>query len=287
MPTEVTLRPTSQDDALARVLSTLRSPRQHSSGTRSTYGYDLYIPNLLVDMLEEQRRSDPQMQRAGTYTYNVTNGSAPYYSAAWNLCLRGILSPGPVHPNPHEPGRLPGGIVVGGGFNLTSFGRNWITDVTGFECVPAEYGRFAHMLAAHAPRFGEGYHHRSQEAARCYQAHTYYACCAMCGAAAESVLLALAVAKKGDEVYVVREYNTANGRGKIERMLTGQRSEHVRQSFTTHTDLIKYWRDSAAHGAGLIIGEDEAFTSLMLLLRLAQFADGRWDELTSNSTGAA
>lgn len=287
MPIEVTLRSVSEDDALARIVSTLRNPRRRDPASRPEYGYDLYIPNLILDILDEQRRSDPQMQRAGTYQMNTKDGSAPFYAAAWNLCLRGVLSPGPVHPNPYDPGKLPGGIVVGGGFNLTSYGRKWVTDVTGFECVPAEYGRFAQMLAAHASRFGDGYHSRSQEAARCYQAHAYYACCAMCGAAAESILIALAIAKRGDETYVIREYNTANGRGKLERMLTGQRSEHVRQNFTTYMDLIKYWRDSAAHGAGLAIGEDEAFTSLMLLLRLAQFADGRWDELTSNSSEAA
>jgi hypothetical protein len=37
--------------------------------------------------------------------------------------------------------------------------------------------------------------------------------------------------------------------------------------------LLTYWRNEAAHGRASEIGETEAFTSLMLLLRLARFAD--------------
>ena len=234
----------------ARIISALRNPRRRDPGREPEYGYDLYIPSLLYDLLGEQRRSEPHMQGAGAYLMNTKDNSGPFYTAAWTLCLRGVLLPGAVHPNPSDSGRPPTGIVLGGGFNLTGFGKKWLADTSGFECVPAEYGRFAQILAAHSNRFGAGYHSRSQEAARCYQAHAYFACCVMCGAAAESVLLALAIAKRGDEDYVLREYNTASGRSKVERMLTGQRSEHVRQTFTTYMELIKYWRDTAAHGVG-------------------------------------
>ena len=45
----------------------------------------------------------------------------------------------------------------------------------------------------------------------CYQAQTYLATCTMCGAAAESILLALAIAHSGSEARVLAEYATANG----------------------------------------------------------------------------
>jgi hypothetical protein len=64
-------------------------------------------------------------------------------------------------------------------------------------------------------------------------------------------------------------------------MLVGQRTGQVKQDFTTFMSLLKYWRDESAHGASISIQEEEAFTSLLLLLRLAQFADSRWQELTT------
>ena len=38
-------------------------------------------------------------------------------------------------------------------------------------------------------------------------------------------------------------------------------------------ELLKYWRDEAAHGPASNISEAEAFTSPMLLMRLARYAD--------------
>jgi hypothetical protein len=178
------------------------------------------------------------------------------------------------------------GVIIGGGFNLTSYGRAWLIDTSGFECVPSEYGRFAAMPAGHSQRFGHGYHSRAQEAARCYQAHAYYACCTMCGAAAESITLALAIAKSGDEERVLRDYNTMGGRGKVERLLTSQIRDHLKHSLTIYMDLLRYWRDSAAHGLSVDVGEEEAFTSLMLLLRLAQFGDSNWGDLTLRSNAS-
>ncbi len=45
--------------------------------------------------------------------------------------------------------------------------------------------------------------------------------------------------------------------------------------------LLKYWRDEAAHGKASNIKEEEAFTSLGLLLRFAMFMDNNWNELTA------
>jgi hypothetical protein len=38
--------------------------------------------------------------------------------------------------------------------------------------------------------------------------------------------------------------------------------------------------DIAAHGDAPIVGEEEAFTRMMLLLRFARFAEERWSDIT-------
>ncbi len=103
----------------------------------------------------------------------------------------------------------------------------------------------------------------------------------MCGASAESILLALATSKKGSQDEILKEYKSANGRSKIENFLIGQQSGQIKQDFITFMSLLKYWRDESAHGTESKIQEEEAFTSLLLLLRFAQFADSKWQTLTT------
>jgi hypothetical protein len=104
----------------------------------------------------------------------------------------------------------------------------------------------------------------------------------MCGAAAESILLAAAIAKSGEED-VLKAYNGANGRSRVQSSLLGQVPEPIRQEFNNLSVLLKYWRDSSAHGRPVSIRDNEAYTSLALLLRLAQFVDENWDRLTSRA----
>jgi hypothetical protein len=223
--------------------------------------------------MNEDRSRNPSGMRS--YQSNPHQAEAtPFYDAVWTLCRNGILRPDPPNPDSN-------GIDSGRGFTVTSYGKKWLNEVSGYECIPAEYGRFSQLLSGHSHRFGDGYHSRSQEAVSCYRAHTYLACCAMCGASAESIMLALAIAKNGSEEAVLREYKSANGRSKIENIVVGQQSGRIKQEFLNFTSLLKYWRDTAAHGARSIIGEEEAFTSMLLLLRFARFADENWDELTT------
>jgi hypothetical protein len=128
-----------------------------------------------------------------------------------------------------------------------------------------EYGRFAELLARHADRFGNAYHARSQEAVRCYQANAYLACCAMCGAAAESILLRIAIAQTGDESRVLKEYRSAGGRGRLERLIGGRLSQPMKESLAHYMDLLKYWRDDSAHGASVMFDEEVAFTANALV----------------------
>lgn len=146
-------------------------------------------------------------------------------------------------------------------------------------------GAFGQLLAARGAKLGAGYAARSQEAVACYQAQSYLACCTMCGAAAESITLALAVSRTaasgGDETAVLAMYRQSRGRAAVERLLTAQRNAHEQRELISFLSLLNYWRDEAAHGAGTAIAEDEANVALLLLLRYAMFADSRWDDLTA------
>jgi hypothetical protein len=141
------------------------------------------------------------------------------------------------------------------------------------------------MLADRASSFGPGFIERSQEAVKAYNALANLACCAMCGAAAESIVLALAIARTGDERKVLNDYAGSGGRGRVERLLIGGQPAHVQEEFHRYVSLLKYWRDSAAHGKAAGITELEAWTSLVLLLRFAIFASDRLETLTAPPPG--
>ena len=143
--------------------------------------------------------------------------------------------------------------------------------------------QYLHLLYGNEPfadRFGPGYHQRAQEAVKCYIAQAHMACCAMCGAAAESILLSAAIAKSGDEEAVLKEYQTAAGRGRVEKRLLGNVKADTRRRFETFTDLLNYWRDTSSHGRTVARSELESFDALSRLLRFSLFVDERWDELT-------
>jgi hypothetical protein len=109
----------------------------------------------------------------------------------------------------------------------------------------------------------------------------------MCGAAAEAILLTLAIARSQDREATLREYRRTNGRTRIENHLTAGQNAFIQSQLTTFTALLKYWRDDASHGDESRLTEPEAFTSMFLLLRFATFAKERWLELTGLSTDGA
>jgi hypothetical protein len=167
------------------------------------------------------------------------------------------------------------------GYSITPYGEQWLAAADESALFPAEPGRFAKMLADAGVRFGPGFVERSQEAVKAYHAHTFLACCAMCGAAAESIVLALAVGKTQDEERVLDMYLSASGRRRVEDSLLGSQPAAVRDEFHRYTTLLKYWRDNSAHGRAVRISEPEAYSSLALLLRFALWAESRWAELTT------
>jgi len=136
------------------------------------------------------------------------------------------------------------------------------------------------MLARFRGTFGDGFHQRAQEAIKCHHSLAYLACCAMCGAAAESLLLAAATAQIGNEAEALKIYLTSGGRRRLEQRLTGTMPGPVPGRFRTLLDLLSYWRDASAHGASTDISEIEAFDAIGRLLRLAHLASDHWTELT-------
>jgi hypothetical protein len=270
MATEIQLPKISEEEALSVILSYLRQANKNSGDLGDMWGYshDLYIPDVVSGYWKQ---SNPN---AGSYKLDTHVNAEPFYDAAWNLCTRGILRPW-VIPN---PGKTP---PMGNGFDLTEYGKEWLKQVSGYETIPSEYGRFSELLKNFSGKFGDGYHVRSQEAVRCYRAHTYLACCVMCGGAAESILLALAIAKTGDEERIIKGYKTNTGRTKLENLLLSHANSHVKSEFPNYMNLLKYWRDESAHGESTNISEGEAFMSLLLLYRFAQFSNDRWTELTT------
>lgn len=253
----------SEDEAYNILIAALRrytAPNHEFDMEKVIYGY----------------ANSYQARGAGNFVYNPCQPTAaPFYSAIWRLCVRGILAPLPDMVNPPH-----GRAVAGARFTVTEYGAKWLSGISEYDCGPSEYGRFSQLLSNHSQRLGDGYHARSQEAVSCYRAQTYLACCAMCGAAAESITLALAIAKKGNEEEVIKDYGGSGGRGKIERFLLANQNGHITKNLPNYTSLLNEWRDVAAHGDAPIVGEEEAFTGLMLLLRFARFADERWSDIT-------
>jgi hypothetical protein len=265
------------DDAIQYIVRYIRERVLPAGGrVESSYGYDLYLRNVIAFYLTETGGVPP-----GTSPWDATHTAAPVISpmfatAAWSLCRRGFLRPGirDLRGQATDEGGS------GFGFALLPAGREWIVSGATADYVPLEPGRFARMLSERGARFGPGFIERSQEAVRAYNALAYLACCAMCGAAAESIVLTLAIAKRGDAAKVMKDYEGSGGRRRVEQSLISSQPPHAQEEFHRYVGLLKHWRDSAAHGKAANITELEAWTSLLLLLRFAIFASDRWQELT-------
>lgn len=240
----------------------------------TTYGYDLYLPNVMRKWCQENCSAlGVQSHEAERFLPNI---SPYFYEASWELCRMGVLRPGIQSwgKQSTDDGS------AGNGYSITPFGKQWLAETDKDNFIPTEPGRFSEMLSPYGDIFGPGFHERAQQAIRCYGSHTYLACCVMCGAAAESILLHLAITKDGDEAKILKEYRAGNGRQKLENMIIGQQKGGIKNDFEICFGLLKYWRDEAAHGRQSNISENESYTSLALLMRCAQFAKDNYEMLT-------
>jgi hypothetical protein len=103
----------------------------------------------------------------------------------------------------------------------------------------------------------------------------------MAGAAAESILLAMATAKAGNEDAVLRTYSGRDGRRATINLIAGpQAPRQLSQPLSAGMALLSYWRDSTGHTQAAPVSAPETEQALRELLSLAQFAARHWDELT-------
>lgn len=262
----------NQEDAIKYIIQYLDFKTSHGF---NTYGYDLYLPDVMRKWCEE--RASALGVQTPTESHRFLPNISPYfYEASWELCRIGVLRPGinKWGQQSTEDGS------AGNGYSITPFGKEWLVESDNTNFIPTEPGRFSEMLSPYSGVFGPGFHERAQQAIRCYGSHTYLACCVMCGAAAESILLHLAITKDGDEEKILKIYRASNGRQKLENMIIGQQKGSIKNDFEICFGLLKYWRDEAAHGRTSNISENESYTSLALLMRCAQFAKDNYEVLT-------
>lgn len=240
--------------------------RELKNGTAGSYGYDLYP--FHVSMLEAHKQAGGRDGRGGLeLEYD------PFFmEAAWELCKRGIVRPGTKHRMAQA--------VDHGGYCLTIVGRQRLADLQKGDIIILQPGSLAKALAAYKDRFGPSFGQRSQEAIKCRSAEAWLASCAMAGAAAESVMLAVATAKTGDEDEVYRKYNSAGGRQKIISLIVGQLPQWQKEVFSNFAGVISLWRDEAAHGAPTVLTTANADESLRQLLHMCQWVSKYWEALT-------
>ena len=262
------------DEAISFTLTRLRERSAASSGVSSSrpnpagshYGYDVYAPTLA------RQWAIGQFPNSSHWDRMAQEASGAFYEATWELCRRGLLRPG-VRATSTQ------GVNDGGGYCLTSYGETWLRDAEESHFVALQPGALAAAFERFRERFGDGYHQRTQEALRCRSAEAWLSVCAMVGAAAESILLAIAIAKVGSEDSVLRTYTGRDGRKATLNLIVGQAPRHISQPINAGMALLSYWRDIAAHGQVAPISSPEAEQALRELLSLAQFASDRWSEI--------
>ena len=179
------------DDAAAFIVDFLRNPRPDDG--YPFHGYDIWLPKVIVAYIREVEHSTEHLQ--SLYNGRRRVELAPFfYDAAWSLCRRGVLRPGIKDVS----GAGPVNGASAEGYGLTEIGRSWIEQ--GAPAVfLADPDRLSQMFHKLSPRFGPGFLQRASEAVRCHRFGAHFGCCAMSGAAAESILLAVAATKSGDD----------------------------------------------------------------------------------------
>jgi hypothetical protein len=259
------------EDATAFLVDYICGPRP--SNGYPTYGYEIYLPNVVASYVVEVERSADHLSTI--YGGRRMRELSPvFYEAAWDLSRRGILRPGVKEIGAQSAGG------EGEGYCVTTMGRKWLASAAE-TFVLLDTTRLSHAFQGLSERLGSGFLQRASEATGCHRLGLHLACCAMCGAAAESILLAIAVAKSGDEAATLRVYQAAQGRRKITDEIVGASRAALAGPFRSATGLLGYWRDDAAHGIASNISEIEAHEALSRLLRFAQFTNDNWAELTA------
>jgi hypothetical protein len=258
------------EDAAAFIVDCLRNPRPNDR--YSNYGYDVWLPLVITAYLKDVVGSSERIDPRGRPSQRF---ASVFYDAAWSLCRYGVLRPGIKD----TTGAGPADGASADGYSLTAAGRSWMEQGAS-DAFLADPDRLSQMFDKLSPRFDRGFSQRATEAVRCHRFGAYLGCCAMCGAAAESILLAVAITKSGNEQATVGVYKSSKGRRRVIDQVVSQARVAISEPFRSYADLLSYWRDEAAHGLSSTISEVEAHTALARLLRFAQFSADNWQELT-------
>ena len=249
------------DKAIAILLDLLRNDRARK------YGYDLYARTGAEFAARQRYPHEPFIEG------RVRELSPIFYEAAWELCRRGIVRPGVRWAGEQA--------VEEGGYSLTAAGRAALANLDTATILIAQPGSLAATFNGYRPLFGDGFHQRAMEAIKCRNAEAWLACCAMVGAAAESVLLTIAITKEKDEERVLRTYRGNRGRSAVLNMIVGQADAQRRNTLTTFAGIVSLWRDDAAHGQASPIDTSNADEALRQLLHMCQWVAREWDNLTA------
>ena len=164
-------------------------------------------------------------------------------------------------------------------WSITEFGFQWLPDASKRPYL--DMSSLSEIFASFAGQFGPGFAQRAVEAVRTHRTGNYLSACAMVGAAAESILLAVAIAKSGDEAKTLRMYQNSGGRSHVTTYVVGQSTPSVARQFVAALHVLHYWRDDTSHGVYTTISEVDAQAALSQLIRLAQFASDHWANLTA------
>jgi hypothetical protein len=200
--------------------------------------------------------------------------SPVFLSAVWELCLLGVLRPG--YPNLRFVGNS------SDSYSVTESGKKWLREAGESAFIPIDFESFSTILEPFA-EFSPVFFERARDAALCWKAQAYFACCAMCGAAAEAVLLSAAIAKVGEGA--IATYVGRSGRARTETLVVGEAKAFVQQQLHPLFGLIAYWRDQSAHGAVSGVSRSEALTALRGLFYYAKLVHENWSELTQQKAG--
>jgi hypothetical protein len=261
------LRTEEAYDFLVAHLAAIPANIGHHDLARTRYAH-IYLPDLVMRFW--QARGSP------TAFGDLTDEHyRPFYDAVWELARIGVIRPGRVAPKGQESANYDFGEL----WSITEFGFQWLVDASKRSYL--DMSRLSEIFASFTGRFGPGFAQRAVEAVRTYRTGNYLSACAMVGAAAESILLAVAIAKKGNEAEVLKMYQNPSGRSRVTTYVTGKSTQSIARQFQAALHILHYWRDDASHGVHTTISEVEAHAALSELIRLGQFASDNWDALSA------
>jgi len=250
------------EEAIGHVIQALK---QQSA---SQFGYDYYPPHVATQVA---------FKDVGHQSADVDRLTAEYYphfqEAGWLLCMRGVLLPG-VHTYQAQS-------VSDGGYSLTVAGAEQLDNLDETTGLIYRSGSLQNTFREFADLFGDAFQQRALEAIACRDAGVWLASCVMSGAAAEAVLLAIAIAKTKNEDEVLTIYRRAKGRRDVLNVIIGQAQKHRKDTLKAFTGIIAAWRDEAGHGAATKITTANADEALRQLLHMCQWTRREWEALVA------